>query len=122
MAVTLGKRKRRAEAEAEKPKKAVAVTPARRESSDSSDGETARALFRRAFEAKFKPLEKVDKSKVKPVESEPEDEDLSESDWDGLSDEEDAVEVVRHVLPEFTREKDGSKKAFMVRLGVCLCY
>lgn len=113
MATTLGKRKRRAEAEAENPKKA----PTRSDSS-SSDGETARALFRRAFEAKFKPLGKVEKKpKVQP-EPEDEDEDLSQSsDWDGLSDEEDddEVEVVRHVLPEFIREKDGGrKKGFMV--------
>lgn len=117
MAVTLGKRKRRTETE--RPKKALAAAAVRRESTESSDGETAKALFRRAFEAKFKPLPKIEKPEVQQEDPETDNDDISHSDWDGLSEEE-AVEVVRHVLPEFTRsaEIDGGKKAFMVRLGM----
>jgi hypothetical protein len=112
MAINLGKRKRRAEPE--KPQKAVAITATRRESSDSSSGETTRALFRRAFEAKFKPLPKIEKPEVQSEDSESDDEDQDEDDWSGLSDEE-AVEVVKHILPDFTRSvEEGGKKAFMV--------
>lgn len=121
MTVTLGKRKRRVEAE--KLKKPAPVKAVRRESSESSDGETARALFRRAFEAKFKPLEKVERPEVQQEDPESEDDDLSQTDWEGLSDE-DAVQVVKHVLPEFTRhaEMDGGKKAFMVSVNGVISY
>lgn len=114
MTVALGKRKRRTDAE--KPQKSVAAAVVRRESSESSDGETAKALFRRAFEAKFKPLEKVERPKLDQVQGDEDDDDGSHSDWDGLSEEEEAVEIVRHVLPDFSRSAgiDSGKKAFMV--------
>ena len=104
MAVTLGKRKRRE------------VTGNDGESSDSSDTD-ARALFQRAFEAKFKPL------KVEPVKAPhaPEVEgvdagDDSESDWNGLSDSEGAVEVIELGPSDGIKDELArlDMKAFMV--------
>lgn len=110
--MTLGKRKRRAEPE----KKKVAATA----DSDSDDDAEARALFQKAFEAKFKPLE------VQPVRDEDSDEDDSddhddesadESDWDGISEDEDTVEIVEHAQPDmdaiFGGLKNG-KNSYMV--------
>ncbi|KXS98242.1 hypothetical protein AC578_6275 [Pseudocercospora eumusae] len=110
MAVALGKRKRRAE-----PEKKVAATV----NSDSEDDAEARALFQKAFEAKFKPLE------VQPVRPEDadendshdhDDESAEESDWAGISEDEDEVEVVEHAPPDmdviFGGLKNG-KKSYM---------
>lgn len=81
MAPTLGKRKRQAE---ERPK----IT---RESSTESDiinEEDAQAIFRRHFEAQFKPLPTITKAEKPPDQSVGDDEDDNneESDWDGISD------------------------------------
>lgn len=112
MAVTLGKRKRRAEPE----KKKVAATV----DSDSENEVEARALFQKAFEARFKPLE------VQPVRNEDsddidsddrDDESADESDWDGIPEDEDVVEVVEHAQPDmdaiFGGLKNG-KTSYMV--------
>ena len=123
MAPTLGKRKRIAREEIE-----------RRSSTPSSSGseshgeEDVQALFRRAFEAKFKPLdiEPVQK-KVKEVESEEEEEE--EEEWSGIDsedDEEEEEENNRIEVFDYTTdsqkqsagEKEVSKaemRAFMVR-------
>lgn len=81
MAPTLGKRKRQAEE--------------RREGSPESsviDEEEAQAIFRRHFEAQFKPLPTI-KRVVEPVEPVKDDEDdESESEWDGISDTEGKAE------------------------------
>lgn len=109
----MGKRKRRAEGTREEPPANV------RSGSESEDDDenTARALFQRAFEAKFKPLE------IKKIESKDEDEadeadqaDGLESDWSGLSEDEDAIEVIEHSNPNANSEDgvDPGKKAFMV--------
>lgn len=96
MAVKLGKRKRSEVATKEQP-------PAPQSDSDSDDDRaTARALFQKAFEARFKPLE------IKPVEQndaldeEPEDEEDTESrsDWSGITSDEDEIEVIEHVQPD----------------------
>ena len=88
MATTLGKRKRRT---AE-----VTQDHARDDSENSESSEVdAQELFRRHFEAKFKPLPVV-KEAEKLVEAQ-EDDSEEESDWDGISeDEQAAVEVVEH--------------------------
>ena len=94
MAVALGKRKR---------------TETKREESRQSNDEDARAraLFQRAFEAKFKPLEKKPvKAPTPPVESEDDDDDdESDSDWSGISDGEDALEVVEHDVRTTTNDE-----------------
>ena len=106
MAVTLGKRKRAAGAHQDG-------------NSDDSDAE-ARALFQRAFEAKFKALDKpvvVKQQEVEEDDSEDRDDDDDESDWDGLPDDESGrVQVIDHgasndMSSEMTREE---LKAFMV--------
>ncbi|KAK3067892.1 pre-rRNA processing and 40S ribosomal subunit assembly [Teratosphaeriaceae sp. CCFEE 6253] len=108
MAVALGKRKRH---ERERIDHAE----------DVEDGD-ARARFQRAFEAKFKPLRKTEKSSASSKADPPEavlnvvqDEDQI-SDWSGLSDEDDAVEIVEHALAGATASEDLAKqelKAFM---------
>lgn len=83
MAISIGKRKR-----------------AQREddSGDGSDAESAlRALFQKAFEAKFKPLPITETQHHVDDHSEADEisEDSAESDeWDGLSDEGEPVEVI----------------------------
>ncbi|SMQ53665.1 unnamed protein product [Zymoseptoria tritici ST99CH_3D7] len=133
MAILLGKRKRVVVSEpASKPRseaQKAAPTKRRKESDASSDGESARALFQKAFEAKFKPLPIKEKKKFSEIEdeiqedesednagSDLDDEDLSGSDWSGIEDGDEEVEIVQHVLPEFTRGGDSAdpgKKAFM---------
>jgi len=111
MAVSLGKRKRREDTS----KKSE---PA---GSDTDDDATARALFQRAFEAKFRPLEIVEK----PIEQdEPgSDEDNSQDDdeddeWDGLSEYDEAtpeIEVIQD-KPANLIDRERQKremKAFM---------
>ncbi|EME82472.1 uncharacterized protein MYCFIDRAFT_138302 [Pseudocercospora fijiensis CIRAD86] len=115
MSATLGKRKRRAE-----PAKKAAATV----DSDSEGDNEARALFQKAFEAKFKPLE------VQPVRDENSDgedsddhdnENVDESDWGGISEDEDAVEIVEHAQPDmdaiFGGLKNG-KKSYMAKRPV----
>lgn len=107
MALTLGKRKRNADV-----------------SQDESDDDDARALFRRAFEAKFKPLAGTAKpvKATVPVVVEADSDENDESDWTGLSENEDdevkvEVEVVDHgmVREEDEEARRREMKAFMVR-------
>ena len=109
MATTLGKRKRRT----------VETTKEDRRASSEDSGSLyvdAQELFRRHFEAKFKPLPAVKKAK-KLVEEAPEDDSEEASDWDGISDNgEGGVEVVEHTDTQ-SRKALMSKdelKAFMV--------
>lgn len=118
MAVALGKRKR-VEAKAAAP---VTKRPAKKEEPEESDSEDMRDAFRRAFEAKFKPLAGVTKKEKAPEPEEEDEEDESEDDddWEGISENDEepskAVEVVEVTGP--TRSERLSKaelKAFMVR-------
>lgn len=111
MAVSLGKRKRH---------EVISKESDQRES-DADDDATARALFRRAFEAKFKPLEKVEKQ-TEQDESGTDDDDLGDVDeddeWDGLSgDDEPTLEVeVIQDKPAHLIDRDQQRremKAFM---------
>jgi hypothetical protein len=90
MATSLGKRKRRTVDTTKEDR--------RHGSADSESEETnAQELFRRHFEAKFKPLPVVKKVETVVVEVASEDDSEEESDWDGISDHgEGAVEVVEH--------------------------
>lgn len=111
MAVTLGKRKRRADVQEAIP----ATEP-------ESDNEDLQTIFRRAFEAKFRPLEGTEK-KAEAQEEEDgagERDTEEELDWSGISEaEEDAVEVVEHTASRSANERADKHemKAFMV----CLC-
>jgi len=130
MAAILGKRKRRTDTGI--PQK---LERARDTASESdTDSEDARDAFRRAFEAKFKPL--AGKPKRPEVEVDllgdgdngedgngPEDlrdDESEESDWNGVSDDDGesvAVEVIQHTRatrPESNLTKQ-EKRAYMVR-------
>jgi hypothetical protein len=105
----LGKRKRRTPEATEKT---------RIQKSEKSDVEEldAQEIFRRHFEAQFKPLPAAPKSS-KPANEESGDESEEASDWDGISDEkENAVQVVEHTEAQ-ARTAGMSKeelKTFMV--------
>ncbi|KAK5133158.1 hypothetical protein LTR08_008094 [Meristemomyces frigidus] len=115
MVVTLGKRKR------------VANATGTIDESGSGD-EDARALFQRAFEAKFKPLKSAAKPVVAAAETKAElqpeilDVDISDSDWSGFSGDEEeeleaeGVEIVNHGVVVQDDDEDMRKaelKAFM---------
>ncbi|KAL1623955.1 pre-rRNA processing and 40S ribosomal subunit assembly [Neofusicoccum ribis] len=116
MAVALGKRKR---VESKAP---VSKRPAKEEEEEPSDSEDLRDAFRRAFEAKFKPLSgsKKKEEKKAPEPTEAEEHEGEDDDWDGISEEDEdsgnnnTVEVVEVTGP--TRSERMSKaelKAFM---------
>ncbi|KAF2158221.1 hypothetical protein K461DRAFT_290466 [Myriangium duriaei CBS 260.36] len=108
----LGKRKRRAEAVS----KDIGDQAERPESPDRDD---VNEIFRRAFEAKFKPLpEQKPKQKSEPEEPLPEAvSDDEDSAWSGVSDDDTAqVEVVQHSAAPITKGESMSKsekRAFM---------
>jgi hypothetical protein len=109
MATALGKRKRQS---------AKMTEDVRQEDSeDSRSAElNAQEIFRRHFEAQFKPLPQV-KKPAKALEERLEDESEENSEWDGISDTEElAVQVVEHTDAQ-SRMATMSKeelKAFMV--------
>jgi hypothetical protein len=115
MAPTLGKRKRITRSELEQPSRSASPSSA----SQDSDGEDLQAIFRRAFEAKFKPIEiePVNK-KPKQVQVEEEDSDEEDSDWSGISSSsEPGVEVVEYADTQRATEDKASKaemRKFMV--------
>jgi hypothetical protein len=115
MAPTLGKRKRISRAELEQSSR----SPSPSSGSSDSEGEDLQAIFRRAFEAKFKPLPaEAKKPKVEEVEvkDEEEGEDNEEdADWAGISEGEDDVEVVNYTDSRLGREdmSRAEMKAFM---------
>ena len=104
MAVSIGKRKRRQDSDA---------------SEDGLEDEGAmRARFQKAFEARFHPLES--KPAIPDVRSEDDVEDAGaigeESDWSGLSEDQDPVETIDHSVPQHDDQDvyRQEKKAFMV--------
>jgi hypothetical protein len=114
MATSLGKRKRQfstLENEEERPT-----------SDESSSSEVdAQEIFRRHFEAQFKPLPVVRRTVVE-VEALEDDESGHESEWSGISEAEDGlVEVIEHTDAE-SRMAAMSKeelRSFMVRINLC---
>ncbi|KAK5121897.1 hypothetical protein LTR85_004469 [Meristemomyces frigidus] len=112
MVVTLGKRKRTTD------------VGERSDEKDSGD-EAARALFRRAFEANFKPLEIAAKplEATEDFDTEEEDDDhdsthddqSGDSDWTGLSEDEEDIEIVNHDVIRGEDEEAARRemKAFM---------
>ncbi|KAF1915698.1 hypothetical protein BDU57DRAFT_280352 [Ampelomyces quisqualis] len=109
MAPTLGKRKRVSRAELEQPSRFSSP------SSDTggSEGADLQAIFRRAFELKFKPLA-VDRRKPKiekPKLLDEGEEEEEDTDWAGISDEENDVEVIEFQDPRL--EEDDTAKAEM---------
>jgi len=113
----LGKRKRTAHARPDVP-----PSPSDSVSDDSDNAQDLQERFRRAFEAKFKPLDIApvkDTHGVDPV-------DDQEDDWSGISDEEELdeeedqiskVQIVEHgVIAPTELLSKAEMKAFMVRL------
>ncbi|KAI6881953.1 hypothetical protein KC363_g6094 [Hortaea werneckii] len=109
MAISIGKRKRRDDIEDSKH--------------SSSDDDDIRARFQKAFEAKFKPLEVNEKPQkdaapeqhVAQDDNQDDTDDLEDSDWSGLSEEEDGVEVVSHAEAKPTDDiaRQRGAKSFM---------
>lgn len=112
MAPALGKRKRVTRAELEQASRSPSPSSG---SSNDSEGEDLQAVFRRAFEAKFKPLPteskkpKIEESLVQQ-ENESEEED---SDWSGISDDENQVEVIEYHDPRREVDDAGNERAEM---------
>ena len=100
MAVSIGKRKRQGG------------------QSDSEDEGAVRARFQQAFEARFKPLERSTSFSRHEESYEVDESDhfSDESDWDGLSENEGAVEVVGYdaAHSENQKQQNLERKAFMV--------
>lgn len=113
MAVALGKRKRRSEN--------VSDHTTAQASESVDDNQDLQDIFRRAFEAKFKPLEVVKKKSkseeydeaVKAVAIEAE-----ESDWSGFSEREDAVQVVEVGTSRYEENTSRTResRSFMVHI------
>ena len=124
MSVSLGKRKRSTKARAAAPLKKVIIAPPPPEAeSDGEDKEALQDAFRRAFEARFKPIEDEKEEEEKAVEKTQEDmRSEDEDDWDGLSedgeeDDGDEVEVVEHANTAYSRDRadKATLRAFMVQ-------
>lgn len=104
MAVSIGKRKRQEDED---------------ESGNSVEDEVAmRALFQRAFEAKFKPLERSNAA-LRETERNEETSDIEvedESDWSGLSEDEELRETIHHDASQDSGHdvQRRERKAFMV--------
>ena len=112
MTTTLGKRKRRT------AKDTGGTASGRQDDQDSKSLELdAQEIFRRHFEAQFKPLPPVER-KVKVAEEKLEKNSEEGSEWDGISDgEQAAVQVVEHTDAQSrvaTMSKD-ELKSYMVR-------
>lgn len=78
MAPTLGKRKRQSAED-------IQCTRAAPEESSESQDEDVQDLFRRHFEAHFKPLPRIMKAAKLVEEVLTEDDDEEESEWEGIS-------------------------------------
>ncbi|EAT76141.1 hypothetical protein HBI56_181850 [Parastagonospora nodorum] len=116
MAPALGKRKRISRKELEQPSRSPSPSP----SSDSNESgeEDVQAIFRRAFEAKFKPLAvETKEAKIETPKEIAEEEADGEEDaeWAGISEGDDDVQIIDYTNTQLGRD-DTSKaemKAFM---------
>ena len=123
MAPHLGKRKRVTRAEVELASRSP--TPSSASASDD-EGDHVQALFRKAFEAKFAPLDgpvkkqRVErKAVVEEKSEEDEEDDGEESDWSGISSDCDSGPTVQVVEYTSTRSKSDTAskseyRAYMV--------
>lgn len=123
MAFALGKRKRVSREEFSRPSRSPSPSS---HASDSEGQDDLQAIFRRAFEAKFKPLDAEPKKKPKIEKVEIEEEEEEESDWSGISSEDEdssgnQVEVFDYAAAQAQRTEDKASKsemrAFMVPLS-----
>ena len=116
MSPHLGKRKRRS-AVAEQERLSASTNDA------ESDQEDLQDVFRRAFEAKFKPLPVAVKVLARLDEDEhiEDGEGQDESDWSGLSGDEQDIQIVEHNSRDRSNEQFSRQemKAFMVHDSLC---
>lgn len=121
---TLGKRKRSSSSTAKARAKL-------QEDPSTSDTEDLQEVFRRHFEAKFKPLSPAKKSReadnvTQELEAEDGDDEGDADSWGGVSSDDagdnedvemaDGIEVVEHTgLGRYDRASKAEMKAFMVR-------
>ena len=108
MATTLGKRKRKT------------VTKQKNIDDEPTFDQDAQEIFRRHFEAQFKPLPEVRKPAV--VEEVEENDSEENLEWNGISDDEDGIQVVEHTdaesrIPAMSKEQ---LKSFMVSSRSCI--
>ncbi|OCK82755.1 hypothetical protein K432DRAFT_292558 [Lepidopterella palustris CBS 459.81] len=82
--------------------------------SESPEADDIQAIFQRHFEAKFKPLD-LGLEKVEIKESAQERQDEEATDWEGISSEDEKVEIVEHSArrPAGARPGKDELKAFM---------
>jgi hypothetical protein len=117
MTTMLGKRKR----EIVKVSKRQIETQRNQESAESdTDSIDAQEIFRRHFEAQYAPLPEVPK-KVKIVQPTTDDESEEETDWDGISDDENGgVQVIEHTDAQLRMAAMSKEqlKSFMVRTRI----
>lgn len=106
MAVAIGKRKRRDDDESAED--------------GTQDEEVIRIRFQKAFEAKFKPLERQEPLPDTSVKDDIHDEsdDANDTDWSGIDDSEERMEVVNFDVGPTGSLDDATheRKAFMVRI------
>ena len=118
MAVTLGKRKRRVNPASGNQGAGERVNLGAEEEGD--DGVRVEDVFRRHFEARFRPLKRAataGSSEAEEGEGDAGDEEASE--WSGFSEDEGGVEVVEHdgrLAGTASRVGRHEVKAFMVRV------
>lgn len=118
--MSLGKRKRVSREQLEQPSRSP--SPSSSSGSESEEEEDLQDAFRRAFEAKFKPLDDGPKKKKKVediVLEDPKDQEEDDSDWSGISSEEEdeQVQVFDYANTQPTNEpiSKAELRAFMVR-------
>jgi hypothetical protein len=124
MAPSLGKRKRITREELEQPSRSPSPSSS---ASSSSDGKDLQAIFQRAFEARFAPLQvSPKKPKISHVEPSHDEDSEPDSDWPGISsdnddeeqeqEQEDTVEVISYAnTPNTTNDRTSKAelRAFM---------
>lgn len=118
MAVTLGKRKRTPQEPVKATEEDISRTPP-----PAPEDEDVQAIFRRHFEAQFKPLGEVKKPRQREPEPLPSKIVEEELDWCGFSEEgADAVEVIEHSTTAGIGEAASKHelRAFMVSLTSAL--
>lgn len=112
MAVSLGKRKRRQARE-------VPVTLDSHVSDDEEDRQALQDIFRKHFEAKYKPLPLIEKkAAIELLNDLSVSEEDDEDEWSGFSgDEQTTVQIVQHVDITETQEETNKRelREFLVR-------
>ena len=104
---------------------AVSIGKRKREQNDdgsdagSGDEDAMRALFQKAFEAKFKPLPPKEPQNDPDQQCEAgeiSENSASSEEWDGLSDEDEPVQIISHneSSPESPVDQAHERRSFMV--------